>query len=76
MINIFVTADCHACHIVRKRPEKTLSHRALSSGSRPTLKKRWKQLGFVGVSTVTYRVLSEQKQLGEKQFEYPVLKGI
>ena len=40
------------------------------------LKKQWKQLGFVEVSTVTYRFLSEQKQLGAKQFESPVLKGI
>ena len=33
-------------------------------------------VGFVGVSTVTYRVLSEQEQLGAKQFESPILKGI
>ena len=29
-------------------------------------------IGFIGVSTVMYRVLSEQKQLGAKQFESPV----
>ena len=56
------------------KPKEQLQSR---SGSRPILKKRWKQLGFVGVSTaVTYRILSEQKQLGAKQFESPVSKGI
>ena len=65
------TAICLISNVLKA--ERTTQSR---SGSRPILKKRWKQLGFVGVSTVTYRALSEQKQLGAKQFESLVLKGI
>ena len=44
------------------------------SGSRPILKKQWKQLGFVGVSTVMYGFLSEQKQLEQSNLNLQFLK--